>query len=75
MSKLEAQGTAALITEILAAIASIGPIGVELYLKLEQLFALGPDEQANVTAAIKAGLDADAATIACVEAWKQKVGL
>jgi hypothetical protein len=75
MSKLEAQGTAALITEILAAIASIGPIGVELYLKLEQLFALGPDEQANVTAAIKAGLDADAATIACVETWKQKVGL
>jgi hypothetical protein len=75
MSKLEAQGTVALITEMLTAIATVGPIGVELYLKLEKLFALGPDEQANVTAAIKAGLEADADTIACVEAWKEKVGL
>jgi hypothetical protein len=75
MSKFEDQGTVSLISEILAAIAAVGPIGVELYLKLEKLFSLGPDEQANVAAAIKAGLDADAATIASVEAWKQQAGL
>ena len=38
---------------ILAAITTLGPLGVDLYLKLEQLFQLGPDEQANVAAAIK----------------------
>jgi hypothetical protein len=75
MAKLEAQGTANLIAEILAAITTVGPIGVELYLKLESLFKLGPDEQANVAAAIKAGLEADAGTIAAVEAWKQQVGV
>jgi hypothetical protein len=75
MSKLDEQGSVNLIAEILAAIASVGPVGVELYLKLERLFSLSQDEQANVTAAIKAGLDADTATIASVEAWKQQVGI
>ena len=64
-----------LIEEILAAIAAVGPLGVELYLKLESLLHLGPDEQANVAAAIKAGLGADTETIAAVQAWKKQVGL
>jgi hypothetical protein len=39
---------------------------------LQSLFNLGPDEQANVAAAIKAGLAADTNTIAAVEAWDSK---
>ena len=66
---------AKLIAEILAAVTVAGPSGVELFLKLESLLNLGPDEQANVAAAIKAGLTADAETIAAVEAWKQQVGV
>jgi hypothetical protein len=53
----------------------VGPAGIELYLKLESLFHLGPDEQVNVAAAIKAGLAADSDTIATIEAWKQQFGL
>lgn len=75
MASLGVQGIALLIEEILGAIAAVGPAGVELYLKLESLFNLGSDEQANVAAAIKAGLAADTDTIAAIEAWKQQVGL
>ena len=64
-----------LVEELLAAISAVGPLGVELYLKLQSLLHLGPDEQANVAAAIKAGLAADEETITAVEAWKQQVGL
>jgi sugar phosphate isomerase/epimerase len=70
-----ASAIALLIEEILAAISAIGPTGIELYLKLESLFNLGPDEQANVAAAIKAGLAADSETIGAIESWKQQVGL
>ena len=62
MAKLDT--LAKLIAEILAAVTVAGPSGVELFLKLESLLNLGPDEQANVAAAIKAGLAADAETIA-----------
>jgi hypothetical protein len=75
MAELNAQGTTALVEAILAAVTAAGSLGVELYLKLQTLFQLGPDEQANVAAAIKAGLAADADTIAAVEAWKKQVGL
>ncbi len=75
MAQLDAQGIANLIQAVLAAITAVGPLGVDLYLKLEQLFQLGPDEQANVAAAIKAGLAADADTISAVEVWKKQVGL
>ncbi len=75
MAKLVAQGMANLISEILAAVTTVGPAGMELFLKLESLFQLGPDEQANVAAAIRAGLAADADSIAAVEAWKKQVGL
>jgi hypothetical protein len=72
---MDAQEIALLIQAIVAAINAVGPLGVDLYLKLEQLFQLGPDEQANVAAAIKAGLSADESTIAAVEAWKKQNGL
>jgi len=75
MAQLDAQGIANLIQAVLAAITAVGPLGADLYLKLEQLFQLGPDEQANVAAAIKAGLAADADTVATVDAWKKQVGL
>ena len=75
MAKLDAQGIAVLIGQLLADITAVGPAGIELFLKLQSLFNLGPDEQANVAAAIKAGLAADTDTIAAVEAWKQQVGL
>jgi hypothetical protein len=75
MANLSAQGIALLIEEILGAISAVGPAGIDLYLKLESLFNLGSDEQANVAAAIKAGLAADTDTIAAIEAWKQQVGL
>jgi hypothetical protein len=75
MARLDAQGIALLIEQLLADVLAVGPVGVELYLKLQSLFSLGPDEQANVAAAIAAGLSADADTIAAVESWKQQVGL
>jgi hypothetical protein len=55
MATLNAQAIALLVEELLAAISAVGPLGVELYLKLQSLLHLGPDEQANVAAAIKAG--------------------
>jgi hypothetical protein len=75
MASISAQGVALLIEEILGAISAVGPAGIELFLKLESLFNLGPDEQANVAAAIKAGLASDTETIAAIEAWKKQVGL
>ena len=75
MAGIGVQGVALLIEEILGAISAVGPAGIELYLKLESLFNLGPDEQANVAAAIKAGLASDTETIAAIEAWKKQVGL
>lgn len=75
MAKLGAEGIATLIAEILAAVTAIGPAGIELFLKLESMFSLGADEQANVAAAIQAGLAADADTVAVIEAWKKQVGL
>lgn len=73
MGQLDAETSANLIQAILASITIVGSLGVDLYLKLEQLFPLGPDEQAN--AAVKSGLAADAATIEAVEAGEKQVGL
>jgi len=75
MANLNAQAIALLVEELLAAISAVGPLGLELYLKLQSLLHLGPDEQANVAAAIKVGLYADAETVAAVEEWKRQVGL
>jgi hypothetical protein len=67
--------TAQLITELINGILAVGPAGLDLYLKLDSLRNLGADEQANVAAAIRAGLAADAEAIAAIETWKQQVGL
>ena len=75
MASFGLQGIALVIEEILAAISAVGPAGVDLYLKLESLFNLGPGEKANVAAAIKAGLAADTDTIAAIEAWKKQMSL
>jgi len=75
VAKLDAEGIALLIEQLLADIAAAGPAAIELYLKLQLLLNLGPDEQANVSAAIRAGLATDAQTIAAVEAWKQRMGV
>lgn len=48
MANLSAQGIALLIEELLAAIAAVGPLGVELYLKLEALFHLAWKRQAGL---------------------------
>jgi hypothetical protein len=63
------------VEKLVAAIAAAGPVGIELFLKLESLLSLGPDAQANVVAAIKAGLAADEEAIAAIESWKQEVGV
>jgi len=75
MAQLDPQAVANLIQAILTAITTLGPLGVDLYLKLEHLFQLGPDEQANVTAAIRTALAADAETLAAIDNWKKQVGL
>ncbi len=46
MAKLDT--LAKLIAEILAAVTVAGPSGVELFLKLESLLNLGPDEPVGV---------------------------
>ena len=75
MAKLSTEESANLTEAILQVVTAIGPLGVELYLKLEQLFQLGPDEQANIAAAIKIGLAADSDTLTAIQAWKKQVGL
>jgi hypothetical protein len=72
MAKLD---TAQLIAQLLNSILAIGPAGLDLFLKLDSLRNLGPDEQTNVANAIKAGLAADADALAAIEAWKRQVGL
>jgi hypothetical protein len=59
----------ALIAAIASLIAQIGPLGVTLFVKLEGLLNLTPDEKANIANAIKAAQDADQATINAVSAW------
>ena len=75
MAKLNAEEFVNLVEAIMQAVRAMGPLGVELYLNLEQLFQLGPDEQANVAAAIKSGLAADNDTITAIQAWRKQVGL
>jgi hypothetical protein len=58
-----------LISEIVALILQLGPLGVDLFLKLEGLLNLGSDEKANIANAIAASNTADADTISKVSAW------
>lgn len=67
--------TPQLIESIVALIVQLGPLGLELYLKLESLLNLGPDEKKNIADAIAASNAADQDTIARVAAWKAAHGL
>jgi len=61
--------TPAMIAAIASLIATIGPLGFELFTKLESLLNLGSDEKANIANAIAASNTADADTIGHVTAW------
>lgn len=67
--------TPQLIEEIVALIVQLGPLGVELFVKLEGLLNLGPDEKANIANAIAASNAADADTITRAAAWLKANGI
>lgn len=58
-----------LITEIVALILQLGPQAVQLFVKLDPLLNIGPDEKANIANAIAASNSADQDTINHVGAW------
>ena len=62
------------ISEIVALIVQIGPLGVDLFLKLEGLLNLTSDEKTNIANAIAAANTADNDTIARVTAWMSANG-
>lgn len=59
----------ALIEAIATLIAEIGPLGMQLFLKLEGLLNLGPDEKTNIANAIAAANAADADVVNAVAQW------
>jgi hypothetical protein len=58
-----------LIEEIVALIVQLGPLAVDLFVKLEGLLNLTPDEKKNIANAIAAAQAADQDTVARVAAW------
>jgi len=58
-----------LISEIVSLILQLGPLAMELFLKLEPMLNLGPDEKANIANAIAAANTADQDTLGKVSAW------
>lgn len=64
-----------LLAEILAVLAAAGNVGVDLWLKLQAISELGPDEQANIKAQIQAAIVVDEQVKANYAAWRAKVGL
>lgn len=66
--------TPELILAIAQLIATIGPLGMDLYLKLESLMNLTPDEKQNVANAIAAANSANDATIDRVAQWMEQNG-
>lgn len=58
-----------LLTEIVALILQLGPLGIQLFAKLDPLLNIGPDEKANIANAIAASNSADQDTINHVAAW------
>ena len=63
-----------LIEEIVALIVQLGPLGVELFVKLEGLLNLGPDEKKNIANAIASAQAADQETITRVADWMKANG-
>lgn len=66
--------TSELLQEIITLILQIGPLGVQLFLKLASQMNLGPDEKQNIADAIAASDNADQATIDSVAAWLKANG-
>jgi hypothetical protein len=64
-----------LLSEIVALIVQLGPLAVELIIKLEGLLNLGPDEKKNIANAIAASNAADQDTISRVAAWMKANGM
>ena len=64
----------AMIEAIASLIATLGPLGFELFTKMESLLNLGSDEKANIANAIAASNKADDDTIAHVAAWMKANG-
>jgi hypothetical protein len=58
-----------LLEEIVTLIVQLGPLAVDLFVKLEGLLNLGPDEKQNIANAIAASNKADQDTLARVAAW------
>jgi len=63
-----------LVEEVIALILQIGPLGVQLFLKLESSLNLGPDDKKNIANAIVAANQADQATIKAVSDWMASQG-
>jgi hypothetical protein len=66
--------TPQLIEEIVALIVQLGPLAVDLFVKLEGLLNLGPDEKKNIANAIAAAQAADQDTINRVADWMKANG-
>lgn len=66
--------TPALIAAIAELIATLGPLGLKLFLTLESQLNLGPDEKTNVANAIAAANAASDDTIAAVADWMKANG-
>jgi hypothetical protein len=64
-----------LAAEIISLIEAGGTLALDLYLKLEQIAQLGPDEQANIAAQISTALAIDEDTKARIDDWKKQHGL
>ncbi len=63
-----------LIEEIVALVVQLGPLAVDLFVKLEGLMNLGPDEKKNIANAIAAAQAADQDTVNRVTAWMKANG-
>ena len=63
-----------LLEEIVALVVQLGPLAVDLFVKLEGLLNLTPDEKKNIANAIAASNAADQDTIARVSAWMKANG-
>lgn len=63
-----------LLSEIVALILQLGPLAVDLWVKLEPLLNLGPNDKQNIANAIAASNSVDQDTINRVAAWMQANG-
>ena len=63
-----------LLEEILALVLQIGPLGVDLFMKLESLLNLSADQKQNVANAIASANAADQDVINRVGTWMQANG-